>query len=90
MQKSIKWWRKVFFWLLDMSVVNSFIIYHHTLSDGNQNKTQVREAHLDFCRSIINELVKPLVTTTTPPPLITGSLQWLNGQTHFLKKMRKW
>ena len=24
-RKSIKWWRKVFFWLLDMSVVNSFI-----------------------------------------------------------------
>ena len=65
-QKSIKWWRKVFFWLLDMSVVNSIIIYRHTLSDGN--------------------LVKPLVTTTIPPPLITDSLQWLNGRTHFLKK----
>ena len=85
-RKSIKWWRKVFFWLLDMSVVNSFIIYRHTLSDGNQSKTQVREAHLDFRRSIINELVKPLVTTTTPPPLITDSLQWLNGRTLFLKK----
>ena len=46
-RKSIKWWRKVFFWLLDLSVVNSFIIYHHTLSDGNPNITQVREAHLD-------------------------------------------
>ena len=72
-----------------MSVVNSFIIYRHTLSDGNQSKTQVREAHLDFRRSIINELVNPLVTTTIPPPLITDSLQRLNGQTHFLKKMRK-
>ena len=38
-QKSIKKWRKVFFWLLDMAVVNSFIVYRHTLSDGNQNKT---------------------------------------------------
>jgi hypothetical protein len=26
--KSKKWWRKLFFWLLDVSVVNSFILYN--------------------------------------------------------------
>ena len=85
-RKSIKWWRKVFFWLLDMSVVNSFIIYRHIIS-GRSN-TQLQEAHLNFRRSIIDDLVKPLVTIS-PPPRITNTLQRLNSRPHFPKKMTK-
>jgi hypothetical protein len=27
-RKSKKWWRKMFFWLLEVAVVNSFILYN--------------------------------------------------------------
>ena len=27
LHKSVKWWRKVFFWMLEVTVVNSYIIY---------------------------------------------------------------
>ena len=32
-RKSLKWWRKTFFWLLDVAVVNSFILYNETHQD---------------------------------------------------------
>lgn len=27
LHKSVKWWRKVFFWMLEVTVINSYIIY---------------------------------------------------------------
>lgn len=27
LHKSVKWWRKVFFWILEVAVVNSYILY---------------------------------------------------------------
>ena len=27
LHKSVKWWRKVFFWVLEAAVVNSYIVY---------------------------------------------------------------
>ena len=27
LHKSVKWWRKIFFWLLEVMVINSYIIY---------------------------------------------------------------
>ena len=26
-RKTLKWWRKVFFWLLEVAVVNSYLVY---------------------------------------------------------------
>ena len=27
LHKSVKWWRKVFFWMLEVAVINAYIIY---------------------------------------------------------------
>ena len=54
LHKSVKWWRKVFFWLLEVAVINGYIIYkHHT---HRQALT-----HLEFRRSVLHSLVQPLV-----------------------------
>ena len=47
--KSKKWWKKVCFWLLEVAVVNSYILYHTT------NSTY---SHLQFRRSIIDILAR--------------------------------
>ena len=36
LRKSVKWWRKVMFWLLEVSVVNSYIVYTTTLGQFGQ------------------------------------------------------
>ena len=54
LHKSVKWWRKVFFWLLEVAVINGYIIYkHHT---HRQALT-----HLEFRQSVLHSLVQPLV-----------------------------
>ena len=47
-RKTRKWWRKLFFYLLEVSVVNSYIIYREV--------TQKKITHLQFRRSIVESL----------------------------------
>lgn len=44
LRKSIKWWKKTFFWLLEVAVVNSFIIYNQTHPGNHLNHIHYREA----------------------------------------------
>jgi hypothetical protein len=49
LRKSVKWWRKVMFWLLEVSVVNSYIVYKTRLTLLQQRPL----THLQFHRSLI-------------------------------------
>ena len=46
--RSLKWWKKVFFWFLEFAVVNSYIIY---MKKCSKNKVQAM-AHLTYLRSL--------------------------------------
>ena len=49
-RKSVKWWRKVFFWIVEVAVVNAYIIYtQHT-------NAQRKLTHKEFRREIIMSL----------------------------------
>ena len=43
LHKSIKWWRKLFFWMLEVLVVNPYITYQ----DTNKRSTH-RMTHIQF------------------------------------------
>ena len=47
-RKTRKWWRKLFFYLLEVSIVNSYILYHEV--------TKKRMTHLEFRRSLVESL----------------------------------
>ncbi len=47
-RKTCKWWRKLFFYLLEVSVVNSYIIYREV--------TKKKTTHLEFRRSLLESL----------------------------------
>lgn len=50
-RKSIKWWRKVFFWLLETALVNSFLLYN--ANQDQNNKVRQRK----YRKMLIHELV---------------------------------
>ena len=60
--KSVKWWRKVFFWILELTVVNFYIICQHTRNEIKQNSV-----HLAFRRELIHHLIEPLLTSRLQP-----------------------
>lgn len=52
-RKSLKWWRKMFFWLLEVSVVNSFILCN--IQRGKENMKPV--SHLKYRKELLLQLV---------------------------------
>ena len=53
-RKTLKWWRKLFFYLLECSTVNSYILYKEVQkAAGNRPLTA-----LDYRRSVIEDLVQ--------------------------------
>lgn len=50
-RKSIKWWRKIFFWLVETAIVNAFILY-------NSNKTpRQKVSQRKFRKQLVKQLV---------------------------------
>ena len=56
LHKSVKWWRKVFFWALEVSVVNAYIIYRELVISRSERPM----THVAFRRVLIKSLSAPL------------------------------
>lgn len=61
-RRSHKWWRKLFFWLFEVTLVNSFILYQTTVSNPL--------THFKYRQSIVDSLVSCHLATASPRPRI--------------------
>ena len=65
-RKSMKWWKKVFFRMFELAIINAMVLYF----DQNESLAKNRSSHKHFRISLIHELVHPLFTqradTTSP------------------------
>ena len=59
-QESRKWWRKLSFWLMEVTTVNSYILY--------QFHPQVNLTHLQYRRQVIESLAVRFLSTVPPRP----------------------
>ena len=62
-RKSIKWWKKVFFRMLELAIVNAMVL--HSLSNPEFGKKH--SAHKQFCIALVHELVQPLLHSRADP-----------------------
>lgn len=89
LHKSVKWWRKVFFWLLEAVVINSYIIY----KDLAQKRGEKSLTHLAYRRRLIKFLSETLRSSATPRarpgPRASENMERLRPVPHFPKKGRK-
>jgi hypothetical protein len=74
-RKSIKWWRKMFFWLLETAVVNSFTLY---------NMNQVKKVRqLKFRKMLVEELVGNVRNSgKRGKPTVSVNEERLDGKLH--------
>ena len=83
-RKTRKWWRKLFFYLLEVSVVNSFILYREV--------TKKKMTHLDFRRSVVESLAMEYLEqhesrrTSVGRPLSRPCPVRLNRKLHLLEQ----
>ena len=59
-RKSRKWWRKLFFWMFEVTVVNSYILYKISI--------QSPLSHLHYRRSVVDSLASRHLSTAPPRP----------------------
>ena len=89
LHKSVKWWRKVFFWLLEVVVINSYIIFKELC----RRRRKRPMTHLAFRRVLINFLSEPLRVSVTPHsrpgPQTAQHVERLQPVPHFPTKGRK-
>ena len=86
-RRTRKWWRKVFFYLLEVSIVNSYLLYRQKVANP-QN-------HLRYRRAIVEQLAT-LFIQQAPPRVGPGAPrrahpdnslpQRLDRKQHFIKK----
>ena len=85
--KTVKWWRKVFFWMLEVATVNSYILYkEESIRNGVRPMS-----HLGFRHHLIDILSQPLLTMprVRMGPRAVQSLERLQNTNHFLTKGTK-
>lgn len=83
--KSVKWWRKVFFWLLEATTINSFILFKTA-----NGITTPKDHHIRFRRRLIQALVEPLTSTNRRESRAVHRIERLRPVPHFSKKGDKW
>ena len=66
-RKAIKWWREVFFWLIDLCVPNSYALY--------KEMEQKRMSHITYLRSIVEVLATGYLSSAPPPHICELSSQ---------------
>ena len=84
-RKTRKWWRKLFLYLLEVALVNSYLIYRQTIPQAR--------SHLVYRRVIVEQLAK-LSIQQAPARIGPGAprrpdnnvLQRLDRKQHFLRK----
>ncbi len=61
MRRSKKWYRKIFFWLLEISIVNSYLL-HTAVQRKVYNKDNKALTHKQFRKQLIEELIEPKIS----------------------------
>ena len=88
LHKSVKWWRKIFFWMLEVVVINAYIVYRELA----RRRGQRPKKHLAFRRKLIRKLSEPIRHSRVPHSTRTRSshgVDRLQPAQHFLQKGRK-
>ena len=88
LHKTIKWWRKVFFWILEVATVNAYIL-HKVQAEKRGERPNT---HLTFRQQLILSLSEPIRSSVTPrarPGPRVSDIQRLRPVPHYLQKGTK-
>lgn len=83
-RKSLKWWRKLFFWLLEVAIVNSFTLMNLAREEENLKPLK----HKVFRKALITQLVgstRNKTATKRGRPSSTDKEERLNDKPHFIQ-----
>lgn len=84
LRKSLKWWRKMFFWGMEMSAINAYILYKCV----KQSKNEKPLSHLKFVKRLVDQLVGDFHKDRSRPSTSETETR-LDKKLHILRKGKK-
>ena len=87
LHKSVKWWRKVFFWLLEVTVVNSYVVHKEHCT-----KQKIKPLdHLSYRRNLLMKFTETARATarTHSGRRSMENLERLQKKPHFMTRSDK-
>jgi hypothetical protein len=82
LRRTLKWWRKLFFLGLEVSVINAYILYVESCKNSNSNPM----SHINFRRELVMAVVRDFHqgggASTTGRTSTSNNQQRLNGIQH--------
>ncbi|XP_014478485.1 PREDICTED: piggyBac transposable element-derived protein 4-like [Dinoponera quadriceps] len=87
LRKSLKWWRTLFFWGMEMCVINAYIMHKITRQQNNERPL----THLNFVKCLVDELVENFrhQTPSRAQPSTSFVDIRLNNQLHIIRSGTK-
>lgn len=85
MRKSLKWWRKLFFWGMEICSINAYITYKVMTLKKNEKPI----SHLKFVKLLVDQLVGDFREPRGRPSTSLSTDVRLNGKLHVLRKGSK-
>ena len=82
-RRTIKWWKKVFFRMLNICMVNAFVLWKEHCNKIGQ---PYKKTHTDFRISVIKKLITEVAVTRNQNNLHNEDCETLSGK-HFLSKI---
>ncbi|KAI4481598.1 hypothetical protein M0802_013908 [Mischocyttarus mexicanus] len=81
MRMLLKWWRKLFFWGMEMSIINSYILYKTV----QHNKNEKALTHLKYRKILVDQLIGDFRQERTRVSRSISEIR-LNGKLHIMRK----
>lgn len=84
-RKSVKWWRKLFFWIFNLAIVNSFILFNKEKKSRNMSVVKQK----DFRINLFNQLIESVPHNNSKKrrrPIILNRESRLTHNNHFIEK----
>ncbi|CAK9816388.1 PiggyBac transposable element-derived protein 4 [Anthophora quadrimaculata] len=83
LRKSVKWWRKLFFWGLEICSINSYILYKSVKKQRNERPL----SHLQYLKTLVDQLrgdFRQKQPSTASSSQSTSEVIRLNGKLHVI------
>ncbi|XP_054259947.1 piggyBac transposable element-derived protein 4-like [Macrosteles quadrilineatus] len=90
MRRTRKWYRKMFFWLFEVAIVNSYIMYKDIQQKHNKNPMSHRQFRTCLVKSLVEEkLANRPIARKRGRPVYGPPNQRLDGNPHFMDRKEK-
>jgi len=84
LRRTLKWWKKLFFWFLEVSIINAYVLYKESCKNSNSNPM----SHIKFRRELVMALVGDFRegggASTRGRTSTSDNQQRLNGMLHVI------